>query len=50
VFLINEMSLVAFETNAKDAPHVIDEIRIKEVHRPSMARRRKATEHQQASH
>ena len=39
------MVLVAEENVACDAPHVVYEIRIEEVHRPSLPFRRKAAEH-----
>ena len=43
------MELVAEEAQPKYTPHVVGEIGIVELHRPSLLARRKAAKHQQAT-
>lgn len=49
MLLVNKMMLVAKEANAENSPHVVDEVRIKEFHRPTLPCRREAAEHQQST-
>ena len=44
---VYKMQFVAEEDMAEYAPHVIDEVGIKEIHTPTVACRRKTAEHQQ---
>ena len=39
---------IAKETDAKDAPHIIDEVRIIELHAPAFGSWRECTQHQQS--
>ena len=47
VLSVHEVVFVVEEQETEDPPHVVDEVRIEEVHTPSLLRRRKTSEHQQ---
>ena len=49
VLLADEAHLVLEEADAEDAPHVVGEVGIIEVHRPAFLSRREAAEHQQTA-